>query len=275
LTSKIIPVRRVAFLNTRNQKPWTVAYEIGNHGKWVSEINFFDVSLLHFLNQFAQRSWFVDSLISLVSDNLLLKGGVVTTLLWWIWFRESETRTRDRQFILGGVFISFVALLIARTLTHLLPFRERPLHNPALHFNLPFGVNNNALIGWSSFPSDHAVLYFSLATCVYFLSRRAGVFAYCHAFFIICLPRMYMGFHHPTDILAGALLGVGITQLLKMEDLRSLLTRAPMRWLDRSPAYFYPCFYLTSFLTATNFDPLRLIFIFCWETARAVVRHPH
>jgi hypothetical protein len=53
--------------------------------------------------------------------------------------------------------------------------------------------------------------------------------------------------------------------------LRTFLTRSPLHWLDRSPAWFYACFYLASFLTATNFDPLRLMAGIFWEAARATL----
>jgi hypothetical protein len=106
---------------------------------------------------------------------------------------------------------------------------------------------------------------------IFFLSRRAGILACFHALFVVCLPGVYLGFHYPTDVLAGALLGVGIACLLKIETLRTFLTRSPLHWLDRSPAWFYACFYLASFLTATNFDPLRLIAGIFWEAARATL----
>ena len=125
----------------------------------------FDASILHFLNQFAQRSWLIDSLISQLGDNSFLKGGVITAILWWLWFREGQTKSRDREFILGGLLTSLAALFAARTLARVLPFRERPLHIAELHFVLPYGVGKGTLIGWNSFPSDHAVLYFSLAAC--------------------------------------------------------------------------------------------------------------
>jgi undecaprenyl-diphosphatase len=225
------------------------------------------------LNQFAQRSYTADSLTYLISGNILLKGGSVTAVLWWAWFREGETKIRDREFILCGISIAVVALFVARALAFLLPFRERPLNNPALHFRLPFGVHEKELIGWSSFPSDHAVLYFALATCIYFVSRRAGIMTFCYSFLVVLLPRVYLGFHYPTDVAAGGFLGVSLACLAQVQSVRTLLTSSPMRWLDRSPASFYAWFFLVTLLTATNFGPLREICVSSWYIASGVIHH--
>jgi membrane-associated phospholipid phosphatase len=143
-----------------------------------------------------------------------------------------------------------------------------------LHFRLPFGADEKLLIGWNSFPSDHAVLYFSLATGIYFVSRRAGILIFCYSFFVILLPRVYLGFHYPTDILAGMFLGVSLACLAQVPNLRTLLTRSPMRWSDRSPGAFYACFFIATFLTATNFDPLRQICVFSWDVAKRIIYLP-
>ena len=79
--------------------------------------------------------------------------------------------------MLFGISAGFLALLAAPVLATVLPFRERPLRNPLLHFQLPYGVTETTLLGWSFFPSDHAVLYFALATTLVFVSRCVGIFA--------------------------------------------------------------------------------------------------
>jgi undecaprenyl-diphosphatase len=72
-----------------------------------------------------------------IVSNFLLKGGLITALLWWIWFRDRETAERDREFVLSGIVISIATLFVARTLALLLPFRVRPRFDPALHFRMP------------------------------------------------------------------------------------------------------------------------------------------
>jgi undecaprenyl-diphosphatase len=229
------------------------------------KINPFDAHILHFLNQFAQKSWRFDRFVSLIADNELLKGGVITALFWWAWFREGEAKERNREFVLSGIVMSLASLCAARAFAFLRPFRERPLRTSGLNFHLPISMEGSALIHWSSFPSDHAALFFSLATSLYFISRRIGLLAYCHAFFVVCLPRLYLGLHFPTDILAGALLGVAITDLCLIKSLRTAIARPPLAWLKSSPPYFYACFYLSNFLIATNFDPARRALGFAWR----------
>lgn len=206
--------------------------------------------------------------MDLAANNLLLKGGVITALFWWAWFRDCETEESDRTFVLSGVVMSIVALVVARTLAFLLPLRERPRYNPALHFVLPTGTTSLDMIHWNSFPSDHAVLFFSLATCLFFISRKVGILAYCHAFFIVCLPRLYLGIHFPTDILGGALLGVGIASLSLIKGVREFNARLPLRWLANAPGFVYPCFYLGTLLVATEFDPVRTVVVAIWKAIR-------
>jgi undecaprenyl-diphosphatase len=238
------------------------------------KINPFDVSIIHFINQFAQRSWLFDTSLYFISENALIKGGAITALFWWAWFREGEGKTRRREFIVSGLAMAFVSLFVARALALWLPFRERPLRVAALNFHLPIGITDSNLIHWSSFPSDHAALFFSLATSIYFISRRLGLLAYCHAFFIVCLPRVYLGLHFPTDILSGALLGIGITDLCLIKHLRTAIARKPLAWSESAPAYFYASFYLVLFLIATNFDSLRETFVFAWGVITGSAR-PH
>jgi undecaprenyl-diphosphatase len=66
-----------------------------------------------------------------------------------------------------------------------------------------------------SFPSGHAAFFFALATAVTLFnkkvhperSRRTGIWLFVGAF-LISLARIYAGVHYPSDILAGAAVGV-------------------------------------------------------------------
>jgi len=58
-----------------------------------------------------------------------------------------------------------------------------------------------------SFPSDHAVVFFLLATVLFSLNRWWAVLGLLYASFFSVL-RIALGFHWPNDILVGALMGV-------------------------------------------------------------------
>lgn len=234
-------------------------------------MNPFDAGILHFFNQFVHRSWVFDSFIVLISSNHLIKGGVLVALIWWVWFRDSNLETRE--LIFAGVIASLLAVVLARVLAHVLVFRERPIYNTGLHLKLPYTLDEDSLIHWSSFPSDHAVVFFALATSIWFVSRAAGAFALCYTTVVVCLTRVYLGIHYPTDMLAGAILGIGIARLAKIPAVRIQLSRTAMEWLEKSPGLFYAFFFLLTFQIATIFDPARNIVSFFRKVLEVVLAH--
>lgn len=102
----------------------------------------------------------------------------------------------------------------------MLPFRPRPMTVAALHFQTPFGASDHGLINWSSFPSDHAAVFFALATSIFFVWRAAGIAALVYVFLFIAMPRLYLGFHYPTDILGGALIGIALAFIARAKVFR-------------------------------------------------------
>lgn len=222
-------------------------------------MNFLDYPVLDFFNRFARQSLQFDNFVLLISDNALLKGGIIMALFWWAWFDRENFKgiQKNREHIIGTILVSSVAVIGVRILALLLPFRLRPIHNPELALQFP--LEKEFLEGWSSFPSDHAVLFFTLATGLFFVSRTVGAIALIHAVFIISLPRIYLGLHYPTDILAGAFLGIGISLWTNQKKISHTIAEFPLKLSAKNPGLFYSCFFLISFEIAEMFNSLRNI----------------
>src|SRR6202051_4992468 len=105
----------------------------------------FDYSIIHFLNQFAQKSRFFDYLNGVGSNNPLVTSAPIVAIFWWAWFRDSEKKEEDRKIIISSIFLCTAALFVARTLALTLPYRERPLRNIP-DFRIPFSETPTVLI---------------------------------------------------------------------------------------------------------------------------------
>lgn len=229
--------------------------------KWKS-MNSLDRTIVVFINSFAHRLWTLDAVVHFLASNHMLKGCVFICVFYFFWFQsKGSTNSLElgerRQILLYTLLICIPGLIITRTLAAILPFRQRPLYDSQLHLHRAFTFDSNSLESWSSFPSDHAVLFFALATAVFLFDRKIGWFLYVYAVFCISLPRIFLGIHYPSDILAGALFGGALAYSARWPALRSLVTRHAFRMQQASPGLFYACFFFLAYQTADLYDPLR------------------
>ncbi|WP_404545007.1 phosphatase PAP2 family protein [Dyella jejuensis] len=195
------------------------------------------------------------------------RGLGLICLLWWIWFRRGPTMRRDREIVAATTVATFVALFVGRLLAHYLPFRVRPFANPALMMHFPSDTTKVPLVRtWSSFPSDHAMMWCAVAMGIYLASRRLGIIAFVFAIAFICLPRIYLGLHYPTDVLVGGVLGVVICLILNRDAIRRRIAAPVLDWSVRYEGVFHVAIFLLSFELASQFDELRRLSAFLWKS---------
>lgn len=119
--------------------------------------------------------------------------------LWWRGYREA---TFDFLLLLG------ITVVLTEGIKFLVD-RPRPCAGvfPNVRTLMGYGCDEELD---PSFPSGHASRAFALAAFVGLRFRwRAGSAAYAFAI-LVGLSRIYLGVHWPSDVLAGALLGVGL-----------------------------------------------------------------
>lgn len=183
-----------------------------------------DHLIVIWLNGFAGNSRLVDFFMeALVSDYL---SPVLSSLvLLGLWFKGSSDVERYQNQLVtltGAIAIGLSNAMVM--MVNGLMFRERPFvnHDISLHFYAPTD---------SSFPANSACVGFAIATAVFLRHRRLGSALYVLAA-IWGLARVYAGVHYPSDILAGAVIGV----------IGALLAAGTVRVLAFIPRYVFNAF---------------------------------
>jgi undecaprenyl-diphosphatase len=134
--------------------------------------------------------------------NFLNTDGVfILTLLalWYLWFVKREKMEAVRV-----IFSVFLAGLVAIVLKEMFGLPR------------PFMVSNvtpeAGLAIFSSFPSFHSAVAFSLAATVTFQKKRLGA-ALMFIAFLIGLGRILANVHYPEDVFFGVVIGIVIAAL--------------------------------------------------------------
>ncbi len=233
-----------------------------------------DIWLLGLVNGLAQKSFLFDKAVVKVSQLALVKGGFVVALMLYTWFAGPGGLARRPMLSVRALAGAIAAIMVGRTLQFLAPFRLRPYHDAGVDFVLPYGSNVEPLQGWSSFPSDHAVLYFAICTAIWFVERRLGFVAFVWTAVVIGFGRVYAGAHYPTDIAAGALLGILTMWAAFKTPVPAGLPQLVQGWYERHAPAVYVVVFLLAFQMASVFNDGRDLATFGWKALQMLTGQP-
>lgn len=125
------------------------------------------------------------------------------------WFTKSK-----REIMRSALIESALSLILSRLiLTEIIRFlwpRPRPTVADQTTYFIAQGKTTEP-----SFPSGHASAMFAIAMSIYFYDRKLG-----WALFVLSIItgifRVIVGFHFPSDIVAGATLGIATAELIHL-----------------------------------------------------------
>lgn len=218
-----------------------------------------DTELLRFANDWASSSPELSMVLRFFYRDAV-KNLLPVLILWGLWFaKKGEERTAQREVLISVLFLTVFSILAARAMANTLPHRDRPIHNAESGAVMLDWMPDSAFQGMSAFPSDHAVMFFTLATGLFCVSRVAGAVALLHAGLIVCLPRVAIGAHWPSDILAGALFGI-VTIVLFLRPLTVLIRKWRfIPFFETREVIAYPLFFLATYEVARMFKSTRTV----------------
>jgi membrane-associated phospholipid phosphatase len=221
------------------------------------ELKSLDLFILHALNSLCGMNWFLDHAVGLFQFNNLVKIGPFLAIFWVIWF-NFENQDQNRQKLILLLFAVFIASIANRVLSEIMPFRARPIFVPEIGIRpslLEYPISAR-LENFSSFPSDHAALLFGMTAAFWFVSRPIGILMSVWATCVL-ISRVYFGAHFPSDILVGAMIGIGAAVIANRNSYLRSLAALVIAAERRASPYFYAALFFATFEIGTLFVDAR------------------
>lgn len=155
-----------------------------------------------------------DAIVTFLARDLAQVMMALVALLFLVpWSRHRDER---RSGAAVATVAAGLALEINQPIAHLID-RARPYvaHPTAAHLLIARSPD-------PSFPSDHATGAFALAAGIWLYDRTLGSMLLGLAA-AMAFSRVYVGTHYPSDVLAGAAIGIGVAVALHLLPTRRLL----------------------------------------------------
>ena len=157
-----------------------------------------------------------------------------------------RVRSRGRVVLLFGALVaSFLVARVVAAAVH----RVRPIGSIDVPSPIPpvdWTSIRSALAQQGAFPSDHAAMFAVVVVGLFAFNRRLGVLGLILAIGFAVL-RVGVGFHWPSDIAAGALIGT-LAALLALWLRRQVSASLDplLLWAERRASFTYPLLFVVS-----------------------------
>lgn len=219
----------------------------------VSEI---DLSVLQAINAFAGRWPRFDTAVRFFSEWHFFRSAWMALFLAWAWFRFTDEDQRLK--ITAGIAGILIATVASKVLQLALYVHPRPF---TLATELGLRMPTRLDTDWGSgncYPSDTSTLYFAIAAVILSLSRGWGIAAFAWVTAVIAVPRVFLLYHWPTDVIAGCCLGVACVAFAQVNRHQF----APLSWIvsfERlRPQAFYPVMFVLLYQLVDCFDAVEV-----------------
>jgi undecaprenyl-diphosphatase len=171
-----------------------------------------DSSILHALNGFFYRH---DAVEDPVLFYVNASEALFIATLALVFVAAVGERLRDwRRAVVAAVLSAGLALAVGKVVSDLVD-RARPFVADPGHVHLFTSHSPDP-----GFPSDHATAAFAIAGAIFLRSRVWGTVALLAAT-VLSIGRVAIGVHYPSDVLAGAVLGLAGALLLWLGPIRA------------------------------------------------------
>jgi len=187
-------------------------------------MNSIDATLLIWLNGFSGSIKVFDDLMRLIASDYLMPL-VFSLSMFGLWFSgktSSQRMTYQSTALIGisALSISNVVVWLINSLWN----RPRPFLDHPDELNLLFYSPTDP-----SFPANPVAIGFAVAMAAWMVNRKFGLWLFAVAS-LFGFSRVYAGVFYPTDIVAGALVGIavyGFTSYLRraLEPLVTMVVR--------------------------------------------------
>ncbi|MCJ8013415.1 undecaprenyl-diphosphatase [Paenibacillus sp. KQZ6P-2] len=152
-----------------------------------------DYSLFSWINNAAGNYPAIDAIMRFLSENAEYLFYLAIIVYWFTRKRE------NRKMVAQALVSACLAFGIGMILSHLF-YRDRPFVAHHVHQMIEHAAN-------ASFPSDHSIGSFVIASSIFLYRKRDGIVWLVLAA-LISFSRIWNGVHYPIDVLSGAIIGI-------------------------------------------------------------------